>query len=229
MIMANKGNRRHMSALASPRFTAIKRKERSYVAKPNPGRHTADRAVSLQLVLNKLGAADTSRKARAIIKNGQVSVNSKTVKVPYYPVGLGDIVAIQRGKAYRVFINKYAKVDLEEVGKPDYDSQVFKISGKYRTKKGQVMIRLHDGATIKAGNDVHVNDSVVVDLKNNIKRIFPLKAGAECVVVSGVHVGASGSIKALKQGNMRMEPSAVIKPKDGEEFETIVKNIMVTG
>ncbi len=228
--MANKGKSRHMASLAAPKYFAVRRKEHYYIAKPNPGRHTLERSIPVLLALKKLGVAGTKSEASKIFREGKVRVNGKRIMEMKFPVGLNDVIEVQGvHPAHMITIDNLAKVKFDPVEKPNHDSQLYRVIGKYMARKGQVMIRLHDGSIAKASNDVRVNDSVVIDSKRNVKKVLNMGAGAECFIVSGVHVGAAGRIKSIKEGTEKREASAVIAPKSGEEFETIIRNIMVVG
>lgn len=224
--MTNKGRSRHMASLAAPKYFGIERKAHVYISKPNAGRHTLDRSVSLALSLKKLGFANSSSEAKKIISSGIVSLNGKKMWDPRFPVGLSDTLEV-KGKAYRVSINNLAKVSFDEAKKTDHEAQLYRIIGKYKAKEGKIMLRLHDGRIIKSDNKVRVNDSVIIDTKGSVKKVLKMDVGAECFVFSGVHVGTNGKIKSITPGNEKREASAVIIPKSGDEFETIIKNVMV--
>ncbi len=217
-----------MTGLAAPEYFGIHHKEQEYVARPNAGRHTLKRSITLLLALKMLGVAATAVEARKVVKAGLVSVNNQIIKEPKYPIGLNDVVSLNaEKKAYAVGINANAKITLEDAKASE--ERVLRVVDKYKARKNQIMVRLHDGSIAKAGKDVKVNDSVILDSKRAIKKVIPLKEGAECFIINGVHVGTAGKIKGLKKGTMHTAASAVVAPKSGEEFETIVKNIMVTG
>ncbi len=224
--MANKGNTRHIQGLAAPWFFSINRKEQTYVLKPNAGRHTLQRSLPLGLAMKRLALASTANDAKKILKNGNVRVNGNVIKELRYPIGLSDTLEIEgAGKSYTITINEQGKSVIDEVSKKG-ESQPYKVVGKYKTKKGVVMVRLHDGRITKAENSAKVNDSVLVDANGAIKKVLPLKEGAECFVIDGVHVGKTGKIKSISKGSMNVTASAVITTKSGE-FETIIKNIMI--
>ncbi len=228
--MANKGKSRHVKSLAAPKFFAIHRKESHYVTKPNPGRHTLERSISLSLAIKKMDAAKSTSEAARVIRSGTVLVNGVAIKESKYPVGLNDLIEIKdAGKSSRIGIESHAKVVLEEEKHPNVEATVYRVIGKYKTTKGQIMLRLHDGSITKAENDVKVNDSVTLDKKRKISKVLNMGPGSECFVISGVHVGTTGRIKTITPGTEKMEARAVITPKSGEEFETILKNVMIIG
>ncbi|MDE1811163.1 MAG: hypothetical protein KGH66_03915 [Candidatus Micrarchaeota archaeon] len=227
--MANKGKSRHIKGLNAPKYFAIHRKEHKYIIKQDAGRHTLARSVALSLIVRKIKVADNSGDARTIIKTGNIMVNGKAVKEPKYPVGLSDTIQVKGGKGhYRIGINRLAKISIDEATKGDADSRLCRVIGKYKAEGNTLMLRLHDGSIVKGGKEARVNDSVILDQKGRISKIVKLDIGSQCSVIDGVHVGTSGTVKELKEGNMHKDKSAIIEGKDGK-FETLVKNIMVTG
>ncbi len=106
--MANKGRSRHMTSLAAPKYFGIERKAHKYISKPNAGRHTLDRSLSLMLLLKRLGFAESSSDAKKIISSGIVSLNGRRMSEPKFPVGLSDTVEV-KGKAYRIGIDNLAR------------------------------------------------------------------------------------------------------------------------
>lgn len=219
-----------MKSLAAPKYFGISRKGHVYVGKPNPGRHSLDRCVSLALALKKTNVAASTTEAMKVITTGNVLVNNKSIREWKYPVGLNDIIELKgSGIAFKVGIDDHARITFEEDKKPNYNAQLYRVIGKYKTTKGEIMLRLHDGSIAKGKNEIKVNDSVVLDSKRAVKDTLQLAAGAECLIISGVHVGTNGRVKSIRKGTEKQDPSAVIAPKEGEEFETIIENIMVTG
>ena len=230
MIMAGKGKSRHMKGLNSPKYFDINRKERAYVTKPNPGRHMLESSITLKLLAEKLELGSKNTEAERIIKNGNILVNNKVVKEPKYPVGLNDTIEILNEKRYyRIGISRLGQVSITKLEKTDYDSKLYKVVGKYKTDSNKIMLRLHDGGIINGSNDVNVNDSLILDSKMKMAKVLKLQVGSECAVIDGVHVGASGKIKQLTKGTMHKTQSVLIEQNEGKAFETLVKNIMVTG
>ena len=216
--------------MTTPKYLGIGKKQNAYVIKPRAGRHTLGRSIALSLLLRKLGMADTAKDAAKIIKTGNVLVNKKVVKDVKFPIGLSDIIEIPEAKkCISVSIDERAHIETKEKDSAEYGSQLFKVIGKYKTHDNQIMLRLHDGSVIKADKKVMVNDSVALNDKGAMGKVFSLQNGAKCFVINGVHVGTSGLVKSLVNGTIQTEASVLIKPEQGEEFETLVKNIMITG
>lgn len=219
MIMAEKGNSRYMKRLSTPRFFGLARKRIRYTTKPNPGRHTLERCVSLSLAVKMMGDARTTSESDKAIKSGEAKVNGRAILEPKYPVGLSDTVTAG-GKSSNIWINAQGKISLSEAALP-----VYKIVGKYVAPGGKHMMRLHDGRTLPATDKAAVNDSVVVK-DGRVEKGLALHDGAACEIIDGVHVGTKGKVVQLNKGTMHKPRTAVIEGKDGR-FETPVRNIMV--
>ncbi len=230
MVMANKGNSRHMKALNTPLYFGVERKGNVYVTKQSPGRFKLSMSIPLLLALDRIetGARNHSE-LREVIKGGSVKVNYKTVTDPRYPVGLNDIIELAgSGKVYRAGISKVAKFIMDELeGAPK--SRMQKVVGKFKAKGNKPMIRLYDGTVISYGDNVNVNDTVEVDERNKVLKVTKISVDSKCFVYAGVHVGTTGTIKALVPGTSNREASAKIDDGNGNSFSTLLKNIMVIG
>lgn len=220
--MGSKGNSRHIKSLAAPRYYAVHKKERMYTMKPAPGRHTLQRSIPLLAFARKIGIAATRSSGTKMIKGKDILVNGRPITDERYPIGLNDIVELAPAKqSYRITINTRGQVTIE---KADGISRLCKIVQKYKTGKGQVMIRLHDGTVAKAPKDASTNDSVSMG-KDGVEKVVKLQKGSKCTVIEGVHVGESGTVKEIKPGTANV-PSAVTVEGTAGEFETLLRNIM---
>ncbi|HUB92594.1 MAG TPA: S4 domain-containing protein [Candidatus Saccharimonadales bacterium] len=225
--MASKGNTRHIKRLASSRYMKIGRKTAMYVAKPLAGRHSSRSNIALTTVLKEKLMDATSRDVRYLLNNREVEVNGKAVKEEKYPVGFGDMIHLRpSGESYKVVSGKGGSFALEKADHAKH-KQTFKVIGKYVAKGGRILVRLHDGRSFAADNKVKVNDSVVIG-KKGIEKVIPLGSGKACYVISGTHASESGKIKEIAKGSMMRDPTVRIEGSSGE-FETLLRNIMVTG
>ncbi len=224
--MGNKGNSRHLKGLSAPRYYGVHRKEYAYAAKADAGRHTLEKSLPLSLAVRKLGIAASLKEAQRIIKRGSVSVMGKPRRESSFPVGISDTIEVKGTPRYMLSVSPQGRAAFSEVAKdaPTY----YKIVGRYKTKKGIVMARLHDGSNMLIKDSFKTGDSVIM-VQGGMKGIASLKEGSKCVVIDGVHAGASGTIKELKPGSMKAGPSAVIEEERGQSFETLVRNIIITG
>ncbi|MCL4388991.1 S4 domain-containing protein [Candidatus Marsarchaeota archaeon] len=225
--MAKKGNSRHIKSLASPKYMAVHKKEHVYVAKPLPGRHSLERCMPLSLAVKKIGIAKTGMEIRKMIKMKGVFVNGIARSSTAYPVGLGDMVSIPKsGETYSIGINERGQATIEKMEK-SVNERIGKIVQKYKAPGNEIMIRLHDGTIAKSDNGVSVNDSIVLDGANKVKRVLKLGEGSRCLVIDGVHSGRFGIVKKVIQGNEVSKASVVVEGSDGAAFDTLLLNIMV--
>jgi small subunit ribosomal protein S4e len=221
--MGGKGNGRYLKRLNSPEFMGIHRKEYAYITKPSAGRHSLERCIALSLAARKLGVADTTDEANRAIRAKSFKVNGKIVTEPKYPIGIGDI--LETGSdTFKLWINEQGKITFEQSKSKD---PLYKVVGKYKDKANKMMLRLHDGSVMAAKSNISVNDSVVIK-GGKIEKTIKLAPGAKCSVVDGVHVGAQGTVVNLVEGTMHKSRSLVIE-SGSSKFETLVRNIMVTG
>ncbi|MCL5680250.1 MAG: hypothetical protein M1465_02835 [Candidatus Marsarchaeota archaeon] len=149
---------------------------------------------------------------------------------PKYPVGLNDTISIEPiSKKFIVRINKQGQAILEELKKGEEERHA-KVVGKYISSGKKLMLRLHDGSIIKAPSDsIHVGDTLTFSESGEFKQHLPLKAGAKCIVVDGVHVGAGGKIVGMAKGTMHSGAVATVEQDNGEKFDTLVENLIITG
>ncbi len=226
VFMARKGNKRHLKSLHSSNYYAISKKHDKYTTKSKAGRFDKKSNIPLLLfVREKLRLGTNRPEAVKIIKQGLVKVNNKKVLDFKFPIGLNDIVSIDKlGKNYRISIDKKAHFAFTEIEKSAAASRICKVIKKYKVKKDALMIGLHDGTNIKGTNEIKVNDSVVIDNNKKINKLLPLKKGAKCFVMNGVHVGSTGEIDSIKE--LQDKKQVIIRDNNGV-FETSLKNIIV--
>ena len=223
IFMGGKGNSRYLKRLNAPEFFGIHRKEGAYITKPNAGRHSLRRCIALSVAARKLGVAGSTEVANRAIRSKAFKVNGKVVTEPKYPIGIGDMVETG-GESYKLWINVQGKATFEEAKTKE---PLYKVVGKYKDKGGRIMLRLHDGSAVAAKSDIAISDSVILK-GGKIEKTLKLAPGARCSVVDGVHVGSQGTVVNLVEGTMHRPRSLVIE-SGPSKFETLVRNIMVTG
>ncbi len=226
IIMGKKGNHRHIKSLAAPKYFGIERKRYVYVAKPTPGRHSLQKSIAANLLIKILGHAKTTYESDKIIKSGKMSIDKKVIKDPHYAIGFNDIVKFEGLESYIISTDKKGKIKPMEY-KEEYP-KVSKVVGKYKEKKGKIMLRLHNNRIIEGNNSIKINDSITTE-DNRIKNVIKLQEGKNCFVITGVHVGKSGRIAFIKEGTRKAGISIGIETEKNEKFETIAKNIIVIG
>lgn len=223
-----KGGNRHMKRLASPGYMGLVRKQSKFILKPMPGRHTLDSSVALAtFLIEKLGVAKSASEARKAIIAGKIEINGRVRKSNKYPIGLGDIVKIiPSDESYLITVGKYGVFEGKKLGKGEH-KRTLKVIGKFIEQGKKQMIRLNNGNIVHFDKDVSVNDSVIIE-NRKISKVLKLEEGANCMVITGIHAPASGKITEIKKGTALRDATVKIEGKEGS-FETVVKNIIVTG
>ena len=108
-----------MKGLNAPAFFSIQRKEYVYLTKPNPGRHSLERSISLELLARKLNLAGTKRDIKKIIENGMILINGKVIREIKYPIGLNDTVEVAK-KYYRYHLPMMSTTRREKIAIDDF-------------------------------------------------------------------------------------------------------------
>lgn len=212
---------KHIKRLAMPKTWPLERKGSKYVAKPYTGK--SSNAIPLVLVLRDLlKLVKTKREARIILKEKNVLVDNKIATDISFPVDFYDIVSIPKiSKNYRVEYSKNGKFMLAEISGKEAEKKICKIVGKKMLPKKRLQINLHDGKNFIYEQKTNVNDSAVVDLKQNkIAKILPLTQKSGVILIRGKHLGAKGTIEKIenKEVEIRTETGIV---------RTAIKNIFV--
>jgi len=211
---------KHLKRMAMPRSWPLPRKGSKYVAKLLPGKKIGYALPIIVILRDILKMAATKKEVKKILFAKEVLVDNKIVKDMSFPVGLFDIIALPKiSKYYRMGFSKKGKLKIEEIKENESYMKPCKIIGKKMLKKGKMQINLYDGKNFlyKEGK---VNDSVIVDLKQNkIVKHLPLKEGFSVYVMGGKYIGVKGKV-VKREGNF-------VTIKDSKQIKIAVSNIFV--
>jgi len=226
-------NKKHISRLAAPKNWPIKRKERKWIARPNPGAHPLEFGMPIVVGLKEmLKYAKTTREVKKILNDKKALVDGRVIKDKRFPIGVMDILSFPSiDNYYRLIINKLGKFSVVKIDKKQANLKVCKIKGKTSVKKGLTQINLHDNKNIlvKDGSSYKVGDSLILDLEkyngkgkkeDSIKKHLSFKKDALIYIYKGKYSGLNG-IVGLIEGNK------VIVKTGNNKFETLKKYIFV--
>ena len=223
---------RRMKRLAAPRSWAIPRKEKVWVSKPLPGKHTEDNCIPLVIALRDyLKVCDSAKEAERILGRRDVLVDGKAVRSVKTGVGLMDIVSIPKINAnYRVLFDKNGKLRMISIKKDEAAWKLCRIRNKTAIKKGDIQLNLHDGRNIivpKAEKDnYHTGDTLKISLPDQkILGKIEFSEGNLAYLTGGTHVGFVVSIDKIEK--VRNPKANIIHFK--EEFSTTQKYVFVIG
>jgi len=201
----------------------IPRKGTKYLADAS---HSNSKGIPLLFLLREvLKIAKTRKEANYMTRNSEILVNNKARKTETFPVQLFDIIKIKKMKKnFKLeIVNK--KFTLKEVAEKEADMKIVKIIGKKIISKDKIQMNLEDGQNFLTKEKFSLNDSIVIDTKENkIKKILALKEGAQVEIVSGKHAGETGKIKSIRE--LSREKIYTIKIKE-KEVGLPIKTILV--
>jgi len=221
----------HIKRLATPRTWPIKRKQRKWVTRPNPGPHPLKRCVSLDFLLKEiLHYAQTKREVKIILNQGKVAIDNKIRKDPKFPVGLFDIVSLKDvNEHFRVFLNKKGKLMLYKIKKEEASIKLRKVIKKTTIKRKRTQINFYDGANkIVASDSYAVSDTLVFTLtKNEIQDHLKFEKGAVVYITDGKQTGAIGIIDSISKPSIHQQK--IVCKKGKEKFETLKEYAFVVG
>lgn len=199
--------KQHLKRLASPRTWAIKKKNITFITRPNPGPHKIDYQMPVNVVLRDLiGVANSTKEVKFILHNKDCSIDGVLCHDYRRPVGLMDSISIKStGKNYRMLINKKNKLSLVEIDAKDAASKLVKIRKKTSLKGNKVQLNFTDGRNILI-DDVkkyNVGDSLKIDLPSQkITEHLALQKGMTVLLTSGVHAGEKAVIESIEEAKI---------------------------
>lgn len=193
---------KHLKRLAAPRSWSIPRKTNVYTTKPRPGAHPVERALPLGTFLrDHLHLVATGREAARVIGAGDVMVDGRVVKDAKFAVGFMDSISVPKvGKAWRVSIDEKARLRLVPIGAQDASWKLAQIDSKTTVSGGRTQLNMHDGRNLLVKKDDYATGDVLkVEVPSQkVLGHFPLKEGAQVLVVDGRHAGEVAPVKAIE-------------------------------
>ncbi len=239
--MARMGGKRHLKALAAPRFWPILRKEYKWVVKPSPGPHPIERSIPLLLIVrNILGYAKTAREARRLIAEGHFKVDGRVRRNYKYPVGLMDVIEIvDTQEYYRVIPVPIKVMDLIKIDKEEARFKLCRIENKTTVKGGHIQLNLHDGRNIliRVSDPQNPEEDVYKTLgtlqvtipEQEIMKYIPLKEGVIAIISGGRNVGRVGRVISIQRGMRRYRSIVTLEDKHGNKFQTSLDYLFPIG
>lgn len=194
-------NGRHLKRTSMPNSWPVKKKNITFVTKPNAGSHKLKYVTPVVVILREvLGYAQTTKDAKYIVHNKEVLVNGKKVTDVKFAVGMFDIFELSETKEKFVVI-------FDEVGRlklvPTKDSTItLKVASKTILKSGKFQLNMMNGYNIlvdeKTFKKVSVQDSVVYDFaKKAVKKTLELKEGSQVYLFDGKFKGCFATVKGF--------------------------------
>lgn len=229
----------HLKRLAAPKHFPIERKTRKFIVSPRSGPHSKHRCIPLKVIIRDiLKYVNSGKEAKKIIKAGDFKIDGVVRRDDKYPVGLMDVIEIQKTNEYFRLVPKKGKLIITKISKENAKQKLCQIKNKTTIKKGNLQLNLHDGKNIivniknpkKPSEDVYkVGDTLVISLPyQKIKGHLSMKEGNLAIITDGQHAGLVGKIikimilKKIKANRIRIK-------SEGKEIKTLKEYAFVIG
>ena len=204
--MTRHGNQKRLKRLNTPSFLQIKRKHGTFFVKPAPGPHPSRFCLSLlHIVRDLLNIVDSHREAKKLIGLGYFKVDGKVVRNKSFPVGLMDVVSIEKmNKHFRILPDSHHGLILHEIPEEESIFKLCRINNKTTVKGGHIQLNLHDGRNIlikvqdprNPKEDIYKRmDVLKISIpEQEINKILKFKENNIAIIMSGKNIGQIGKI-----------------------------------
>ncbi|MFH1586923.1 MAG: 30S ribosomal protein S4e [Candidatus Diapherotrites archaeon] len=230
--MANRGETKSQKSLSVANLRIIRRKENKWTVKSMTGAHTKESSVPISFILRDLlKLAKTMKEAKGMLNEGLVKVNGKVRKSYRHPVGLFDVVDLEKiGMRLRVVLDSKGRIATKEISAKEKMVKINKIAGKMVVKGGLIQLAANDGSTfLEKKTDINVGDSVLVELPGGkVGKRIEMKEGNLAYIIGGKHSGTVGKIKSIIEGGMNKDMLLTLEGDRGD-FQTVEKNVLIVG
>ncbi len=226
---------RHLTREAAPFFWPIYRKEYVWTVKPSPGPHPIEGSIPLLIIVrDMLGYALTAREAEKIIKRGYIKVDGVPRKNPKFPVGLMDVVEVERaGEIFRMLPFLRYPLVLVKIPKEEAGIKLGKVIGKRRIKGGKIQVTTHDGRNFLFASSEEaprVYDTIVFKVpEQEVLDIISFDVGRYAIVTGGGGIGRHGFIREVKRLMPKKRSIVTIEGLDGSRAAAGIINVFVVG
>ncbi len=224
----------HLHRLNIPKTWPLPRKTGGrWVTKPNPGPHSLELAMPLNIVLRDvLKLAENTKEVKRILGNGEILVNKKIRKDKKFPVGLFDVLEIPKlKKRYRLLFNEKGKFEFYEIDEKDSKIKPYKIIGKTLVKGGKLQLNLYDGTNLLVEKDVYkVGDTIVLELgTNKILNHIKFEKGCLLYIYKGKQKSKIGVFEEIREFRYMQPSNIILKTGKGDKIETRKDYVFVIG
>jgi len=205
-----------------PKNWPIKRKGTTYVVRPN---FNISQGIPLLIILrDMLKIAQNRKEVKKAIHSKYILLNNKTVINEKNNALLFDIITIiPLKKCYRIELSEKGKFQLIEIKEDEAGKKIAKVVNKKTLKGKKTQLNLSDGRNFISNLKCHINDSVLIDLKNGkMEKCLPLKEKVKIIVFAGKHSGEKGIVSEIKPD------SKIIEVDIGKKkVNILIKQLMV--
>jgi small subunit ribosomal protein S4e len=238
--MTRHGGQKTLKRLNTPKYLQIKKKHGKFFIKPSPGPHPNRFCLPLlHIVRDLLHIVDNHREAKKLIGLGYFKVDGKVIKDNSYPVGLMDVLSIEKTKKYyRILPDSHYGIILHEISEKESNFKLCRINQKTSIKGGHIQLNLHDGRNVlirikdpkNPKEDIYKRmDVLKLSIpEQEILKLLKFKEGNLAIIMSGKNIGQTGKIiNILKRFGPKA--STVSIQHNSEHTETLYDYTFIIG
>ncbi|MHA1478757.1 MAG: 30S ribosomal protein S4e, partial [Promethearchaeota archaeon] len=193
----------------------------------------------LQIVRDLLKIVDNHRESKKLIGLGKFKVDGKIVKDKTYPVGLMDVISIEKmNKHYRILPDSHHGLILHEITEAESAFKLCRITEKSTLKGGHIQLNLHDGRNIfirvkdprNPKEDIYKRmDVLKISVpEQEILKVLKFKEGNLAIIMSGKNIGQIGKVTTILK-RFGPKASTVSIQHNSEHTETLYDYTFVLG
>jgi small subunit ribosomal protein S4e len=226
--MSKKGENKKAKAISMSNTINVSRKNHFWTVQTKAGPYNKKNSVPLGIVIrNYIKLAETMTEAKHLLNKKEVKVNGVVRTTHQFPVGLFDVIAIEKQKLFfRVLLDDKERLTVKALEKESKE-KVSKVTKKVMTTKG-IQLTTNDGRTF-VGEKASVGDSIKIALpEGKAASVIEFKEGSMVYVTKGAHCNEIATIKEIISGTQRRDELVKLSSKEGD-FETISANVIVIG
>ena len=238
--MTRHGGQKTLKRLNTPAFLQIKRKHGKFFIKPSPGPHPSRFCLPLlHTVRDILKLTDNYREAKKLIGLGNFKVDGKIVRDGGYPLGLMDVLSIEKMNSYyRILPDSHHGLILHEISEEESTFKLCRISNKTTIKGGHIQLNLHDGRNIiikvndprSPKEDIYKRmDVLKISIpEQEIIKLLNFKENNLAIIMSGKNIGQVGKIVNILK-RFGPKASTVSIQHNGTHTETLYDYTFIVG
>jgi len=238
--MTRHGGQKVLKRLNTPAYLQIKRKHGTFFIKPTPGPHPSRFCLPLlHIVRDLLEIVDNHKEAKKLIGLGYFKIDGKVIRNKTYPVGLMDVLSIDKMKKYfRILPDSHHGLILHEIPEGESNFKLCRINNKTNIKGGHIQLNLHDGRNIlikvedprNPKEDIYKRmDVLKISIpEQEIQKVLRFKEKSTAIIISGKNVGQVGKIVNILKRYGPKASTVSIEYK-GEPTETLLDYTFIIG
>jgi ribosomal protein S4E len=135
-------------------------------------------------------------------------------------------------KQFRVLLDKKGRFVLKEVPAKNSGFKLVKVTGKKAFGEKRIQFATNDGRVFAADakEKVSIGDTLKIRVPDQkILEVFAFEKGNTGFVFRGERIGIIAEIENVLPGTMKRGKLAVLKPEEGEKFQTVAENVFMVG